>query len=112
MNDFPGGKLAAKRRERKRAEKEVAYPGSVIPQDDDSESDSDDEDDEGLVPFEKAIMALFFAGFFMVVLMAVGLGKVSPGRLLAAVECWAEREQRRHGDGEETRPAVGRRVHW
>ena len=57
------------------------YPGSVIPGgDDDSDDDDDDDnadDDDALVPFEKAIMALFFAGFFMVVLMAVGLGRVS-----------------------------------
>lgn len=42
---------------------------------------SDDEDDEDpeevpLVPFEKAIVGFFFAGFFMCVLMLVGLTKV------------------------------------
>jgi hypothetical protein len=44
------------------------------------ESDESDEeldlDDQPLVPFEKAIVGFFFAGFFMVVLMLVGLTRV------------------------------------
>ena len=42
--------------------------------------DSDEEldmDDQPLVPMEKAIVGFFFAGFFMVVLMLVGLTRVS-----------------------------------
>ena len=42
------------------------------------ESDEDlDMDEQPLVPFEKAIVGFFFAGFFMVVLMLVGLTRVS-----------------------------------
>ena len=42
------------------------------------ESDEElDMDDKPLVPFEKAIVGFFFAGFFMVVLMLVGLTRVS-----------------------------------
>eukprot|EP01043_Picozoa_sp_COSAG02_P050022 COSAG02_NODE_5090_length_4641_cov_4.838397_6_plen_79_part_00 len=44
------------------------------------ESDDSDEeldlDGQPLVPFEKAIVGFFFAGFFMVVLMLVGLTRV------------------------------------
>ena len=50
-----------------------ARPGEVS-------DDSDDEfelDEAPLVPFEKAIVGFFFAGFFMCVLMLVGLTKVS-----------------------------------
>ena len=42
--------------------------------------DSDEEldmDDQPLVPMEKAIVGFFLAGFFMVVLMLVGLTRVS-----------------------------------
>ena len=47
-------------------------PGEVS----DESDDEMDMDDQPLVPFEKAIVGLFFAGFFMVVLMLVGLTKV------------------------------------
>lgn len=44
------------------------------------ESDESDEevdlDEQALVPFEKAIVGFFFSGFFMVILMLVGLTKV------------------------------------
>ena len=42
-------------------------------------SDSDDEgqDEDQLVPFEKVIVAFFFAGFAIAVLMLVGLTKLA-----------------------------------
>jgi hypothetical protein len=58
------------------------------PGEDSDESDEElDMDDQPLVPFEKAIVGFFFAGFFMVVLMLVGLTRV----------CWELLQIHRHG---------------
>ena len=49
-----------------------SFGTSPVPYSDSDDSDDDDDEDDGkLVPFEKAIMALFFAGFFMGIPMAV-----------------------------------------
>ena len=71
--EAPGQRLRALREARNQG----SFGSSPVPYSDSDDSDDDDDEDDGkLVPFEKAIMALFFAGFFMVILMAAGLAKV------------------------------------
>lgn len=59
-------------REQYQARQKMSLPGM-------ESSDSSDEDEEGdtLVPFEKVIVAFFFAGFAIAVLMLVGLTKLA-----------------------------------
>jgi hypothetical protein len=42
---------------------------------------------DALVPFEKVIVAFFFAGFLICVLMMIGLGKVRASRWLWCCCC-------------------------